>query len=150
MSAAACPRSGMGGRARRGRGGIRALAAVALGTAALAAAATPALGATEIGVIGDPGVDNANQAAVASMVAGWGPDHLVLLGDNYYSSAGGTGTGKYDRTVGKYYCGFLAGVASGPNCAGGTAVTNRLWPIAGNHEYSDAGISNYLGYFSLP
>ncbi|MFM8829331.1 MAG: metallophosphoesterase family protein, partial [Actinomycetota bacterium] len=47
-------------------------------------------------------------------------------------------------------CGFLAGVASGPNCAGGTAVTNRLWPIAGNHEYSDAGISNYLGYFSLP
>jgi len=141
----------MGRRERGGRGAIRALAAAAgIIACALASAATPALGAMEIGVIGDPGVDNANQAAVASMVAGWGPDHLVLLGDNYYSSAGGTGTGKYDRTVGKYYCGFLAGVASGPNCAGGTAVTNRLWPIAGNHEYSDAGISNYLGYFSLP
>jgi hypothetical protein len=124
-----------------------ACAALAITTAPLGAS-VPA--ATEIGVIGDPGVDNANQAAVASMVAGWAPDQLVLLGDNYYSSAGGSGTGKYDRTVGKYYCGFLAGAASGPNCAGGTSPTNRLWPIAGNHEYSDAGIANYLGYFSLP
>lgn len=122
----------------------------AIAALSLAAAVTPALGVIEIGVIGDPGVDNANQAAVASMVAGWAPDQLVLLGDNYYSSAGGSGTGKFDRTVGKYYCGFLAGAASGPNCAGGTSPTNRLWPIAGNHEYSDAGISNYLGYFSLP
>ncbi|MBM3665519.1 MAG: hypothetical protein FJW92_06975, partial [Actinobacteria bacterium] len=141
----------MGRGVRRRRGGLCALvAAPGIAVLSLPAAATPALGAIEIGAIGDPGVDNANQAAVASMVAGWGPDHLVLLGDNYYASAGGTGTGKYDRTVGKYYCGFLAGVATGPNCAGGTAVTNRLWPIAGNHEYSDAGISNYLGYFSLP
>ncbi len=122
---------------------------VVAGLAALAAV-VPALGTSSIAVVGDPGVDNANEAAVAAMVAGWSPDHVVLLGDNYYAAAGGSGTGKYDITVGKYYCAFMAGVASGPHCAGGTAPTNRLWPIAGNHEYSDAGISNYLGYFALP
>jgi len=121
-----------------------------LATAAAMWLAGTAGAATNIAVVGDPGVDNANQAAVASMVAGWAPDHVVLLGDNYYASVGGSGTGKFDRSVGKYYCAFMTGVAPGPNCAGGTSPTNRLWPIAGNHEYSDAGIANYLGYFSLP
>ncbi len=128
----------------------RSLRTGALAAVAALAVAAPALGTSDIAVVGDPGVDTASTAAVASLVAGWSPDHVVLLGDNYYSSAGGSGTGKYDRTVGRYYCAFMTGVASGPNCAGGTAVWNRLWPIVGNHEYSDAGISNYLGYFSLP
>lgn len=117
----------------------------------LAAGSAGAVGATKVAMIGDAGVDNADQAAVASLAAGWAPDALVLLGDNYYSSVGlPSGTGRYDRTVGKYYCAFIFGAAPGPECAGGTSITNRLWPAPGNHDYSDAGIANYLAYFALP
>lgn len=117
----------------------------------LAPGIATAMGATKVAMIGDAGVDNSNQAAVASLAASWSPDALVLLGDNYYSSVGlPSGTGRYDRTVGKYYCAFIFGAASGPECAGGTSITNRLWPAPGNHDYSDAGIANYLAYFTLP
>jgi len=130
---------------------LRRTRLAALACAAGASVAAPALGSTQVALIGDAGVDNANQAAVATMASGWAPDALVLLGDNYYSSVGlPWGTGRYDRTVGKYHCAFMRGAAVGPNCAGGTSLTNRLWPIAGNHEYSDGGIANYLAYFSLP
>lgn len=114
-------------------------------------ASAPLFGTTSLGLIGDAGVDDANQAAVATMVNGWAPDAIVLLGDNYYSSVGlASGTGRYDRAVGRYHCAYLAGVAAGPQCAGGSSPVNRLWPILGNHDYSDAGIANYLAYFSLP
>lgn len=114
------------------------------------AGAAPALASTSIAVVGDPGSGGAGEAAVAAMVGGWAPDAVMFTGDNYYAAAGGSGTGRYDLSVGRYYCGFLSGAATGSYCAGGTATTNRLWPAIGNHDYSDAGISNYLAYFSLP
>ena len=127
---------------------VRTLLIVAL--VAISASATAAA-STRVAMIGDSGTDSADQSAVASLASGWSADGLVLLGDNYYSSVGlPSGTGRYDRTVGKYYCGFLSGAASGPECAGGTSPSNRLWPALGNHDYSDAGIANYLAYFALP
>ena len=73
-----------------------------------------ALTGSVVAVIGDYGVDTSAEANVASLVASWNPNAVVTVGDNYYTS-GGTGTGKYDLVVGKYYCAFLKGAASGTN-----------------------------------
>lgn len=108
-----------------------------------------ALTGSVVAVIGDYGVDTSAEANVASLVASWNPNAVVTVGDNYYTS-GGTGTGKYDLVVGKYYCAFLKGAASGSNCAGGTADVNRFFPATGNHDYSDGLIANYTAYFALP
>ncbi|MFM8971093.1 MAG: hypothetical protein ACKOOG_00315, partial [Actinomycetota bacterium] len=105
----------------------------------------------EVAVIGDYGVDTAAEGQVASMVAGWSPDMVVTVGDNYYTTGSETGTARYDRVVGKFYCGFLAGAAAGTNCpTGGTSAVNRFFPATGNHDYTDGGIANYQAYFALP
>ena len=110
-----------------------------------------AAGSTTLAVIGDFGTATAAEASVASLVAGWSPDAVVTVGDDYYASAGSTGTDRYDLTIGRYYCGWLAGAAPGTWCpSGGTAGTNRFWPSTGNHDYTDGGIGNYLSYFALP
>ncbi len=104
-----------------------------------------------LGVIGDFGYANAAEASVASLVAGWTPDAVVALGDDYYANAGGTGATRYDLTIGAYYCAFLHGATPGPACpTGGTADQNRFWSAPGNHDYSDAGIGSYAGYFGYP
>ena len=118
-------------------------------SATIEALPAAAISGSTVAVIGDYGVDTSAEANVATLVAGWNPDAIVTVGDNYYTS-GGSGTGKYDLVVGKYYCAFLKGAASGTNCAGGTADVNRFFPATGNHDYSDGGISNYTGYFALP
>jgi len=104
-------------------------------------------------VIGDYGMNNAPELNVANMVASWNPDLILTTGDDYYSAAGGTGTGKYDLSTGKYYCRFLKDAASGPNCpvSGMDQVTNRFFPSLGNHDYTDTGgVSVYESYFTLP
>ena len=104
-----------------------------------------------LGVIGDFGYANANEKSVASLVAGWAPDAVVATGDDYYSQAGGSGTARYDRSVGADYCAFLHGAAPGPACqSGGAADQNRFWSVPGNHDYTDAGIGSYTGYFPYP
>jgi hypothetical protein len=124
-------------------------------------AGTGAQGGITFAVIGDYGVDNANEQAVATMVDGWGPSFILTNGDDYYSVAGGSGTGKYDESTGAYYCAYLKDIStSGSRCPtpGGSATVNRFFPSLGNHEYSDGGdptgspggISNYLTYFNLP
>ena len=119
--------------------------------ARVTSAPTPSvsLAGSTVAVIGDYGVDTSAEANVASLVASWGPAAIVTVGDNYYTS-GGSGTGKYDLVVGKYYCAYLKGAASGTNCAGGTADVNRFFPATGNHDYSDGLIANYTAYFALP
>ena len=119
--------------------------------ARVTSAPTPSvsLAGSTVAVIGDYGVDTTAEANVASLVASWGPAAIVTVGDNYYTS-GGSGTGKYDLVVGKYYCAYLKGAASGTNCAGGTADVNRFFPATGNHDYSDGLIANYTAYFALP
>lgn len=134
-----------------GAGSLGVGAGGGLGEAAAATTST----VTTIGVVGDFGMGNASETQVASLIAGWSPDAILALGDDYYSNAGGSGTGKYDISVGKDYCTFLKGAAAGPNCpTGGSATVNRFWSTPGNHDYSDGGgttaLGNYLGYFAFP
>src|SRR5689334_20881768 len=58
-----------------------------------------AAGSPMVAIAGDFGVDDVNEAAVASMVRSWDPDAVVTTGDDYYATSGGTGTGKYDIAV---------------------------------------------------
>ena len=107
--------------------------------------------------LGDYGVNNEYEAAVASMVDSWNPDLILALGDNYYLEAGGTGSETYDLAVGKYYCRFLKDITTtGTACPVGQSSINRFFPALGDHDYDDAGKTEenlpgtYLDYFHLP
>ncbi|MBI5825072.1 MAG: metallophosphoesterase [Chloroflexi bacterium] len=106
--------------------------------------------------IGDYGVNNSSEAAVANMVAGWNPELVITLGDNYYIEALGEGSQEYDMAVGKYYCAFLKDITTaGTFCPVGQASVNRFFPALGDHDYDDAGTTNglpttYTDYFNLP
>lgn len=104
-------------------------------------------------IIGDFGTGKGAEAAVARLVASWNPAYVVAVGDVYYASAGGTGTSRYDESIGTYYCPWLANVTTaGARCPQGQAPTNAFFPAMGNHDYWDAGPSpdDYLTYFDLP
>lgn len=108
-------------------------------------------------VIGDYARGGPEETQVANLVKSWNPAFVVTTGDDYYTPAGGSGSTKYDNSTGKDYCPFLGGITtSGTNCPqpGGSPV-NRFFPSLGNHDYSDAGVTNnlpttYLNYFNLP
>lgn len=75
-----------------------------------------------IAVVGDFGVGDKNERAVAKLVAKHSPDFVVTTGDNVYKK------GKsYDRLVGRYY-------------------PQPLVPATGNHDYM-LGISRFDSYF---
>ena len=115
--------------------------------------ATAAGSAVTFAVIGDYGMDDGNEAAVASLVASWGPAYIIATGDDYYSPAGGTGTGKYDESTGAYYGDWLKDITTtGTRCPVGRAAINSFFPSMGNHDYSDAtpAPGTYLAYFNLP
>jgi tartrate-resistant acid phosphatase type 5 len=104
-------------------------------------------------VIGDYGVDDENEAAVAELVASWDPDYIITTGDDYYSVAGGKGTGKYDESTGAYYGDWLRDITTtGRRCPEGRAPVNAFFPSLGNHDYKEAtpGPKTYLKYFELP
>jgi len=80
-------------------------------------------------VIGDYGMDDDNERRVAELVDSWNPDFVITTGDDYYSPAGGSGTGKYDESTGKYYCRWLKDISTtGLNCRVGSAVRNAFFP----------------------
>lgn len=112
---------------------------------------TPTFSASTFAVIGDYGTGDAHEAAVARLVARWRPLFILALGDDYYAQAGGTGTGRYDRSTGRFYSAWLKDVTT-TGTHRGTAPTNRFFPALGNHDYSDARPSpgTYLTYFRLP
>lgn len=104
-------------------------------------------------IIGDYGMDNDSEAAVANLVKSWNPAYIVTVGDDYYATAGGAGTAKYDESTGAYFCRWLADITTtGHRCPSGLAATNAFFPAMGNHDYTDAGPSpdTYLTYFDLP
>ena len=68
--------------------------------------------ATIFAVIGDYGMDDGNEAAVAKLVTSWRPAYVITTGDDYYSPAGGTGTGKYDESTGAYYGAWLKDITT--------------------------------------
>jgi tartrate-resistant acid phosphatase type 5 len=116
--------------------------------------ATPSLDATvTFAVIGDYGDGSRNEAAVAKLVASWQPAFIITTGDGYYTPAGGTGTARYDRSTGAYYCAWLKDVSTtGSRCRIGKSAQNAFFPSLGNHDYSDAkpSLKTYLTYFKLP
>jgi tartrate-resistant acid phosphatase type 5 len=120
---------------------------------AQASATGVASGSTTFAVIGDYGRNNNHEAAVARLVSTWNPSYIIATGDDYYRPAGGTGSTKYDRSTGAYYCRWLADVTTtGTRCPSGKASVNAFFPALGNHDYSDAtpSLSTYLSYFRLP
>ncbi len=112
--------------------------------------------ATTFAVIGDYGVNNEYEAAVATMVSIWNPNLVLGLGDGYYTEAGGIASDKYDFSTGKYYCSFLKDInTTGTFCPVGQSSTNRFFPALGDHDYADGGTTNglpttYTDYFNLP
>lgn len=144
-----------GGPARSGRRAQRvALAGVLLAGALVAGvlvarrspsttaspASTPA--SVHFAVIGDMGSNNADEAAVAALVAADDPDFVATVGDNAYGAAG------QDLAVGQYYHSFI-GAYSGSYGAG--SATNRFFPALGNHDISDGtGLPGYLSFYTLP
>lgn len=113
--------------------------------------ALPGSDSAHFAVIGDFGVDDSDEAAVATLVDDWTPDFIVTVGDNVYGS-----NLDFDSAVGKYYCDYLADITpddSSPYCNGGNSSVNRFFPAFGNHDYSDGpiyGPADYLAYFDLP
>ncbi len=108
---------------------------------------------TVFAVIGDYGVDDENEAAVAELVASWHPAYIITTGDDYYTPAGGKGTGKYDESTGAYYGPWLKDITTtGKRCPKGLAPVNAFFPSLGNHDYDSAtpGPKTYLSYFNLP
>lgn len=108
---------------------------------------------TTFAVIGDYGMDDSNERAVANLVSSWAPAFIIATGDDYYRPAGGSGTGKYDESTGAYYGRWLKDISTtGTRYPVGTARVNAFFPALGNHDYSDATPSpgTYLTYFTLP
>ncbi|HET6352031.1 MAG TPA: metallophosphoesterase [Coriobacteriia bacterium] len=124
--------------------------AVTVATAVIAQAATRPM---VFAVIGDYGMDDAHEAAVAKLVKSWKPSFVIATGDGYYKPAGGTGGARYDESTGKYYRRYLKDITtSGTAAPTGTAAINSFFPAMGNHDYSDAtpSPSCYTSYFKLP
>ena len=122
------------------------------GSAAPAPTASPTSPVT-FAIIGDYGMDDANEAAVAKLVASWEPAYIITTGYDYYHPAGGTGTGQYDESTGAYYGPWLKDISTtGTRMPQGKAAVNAFFPSMGNHDYTSAEPSpiTYLTYFTLP
>ncbi len=108
--------------------------------------APPATLLARFAVIGDYGVDTADEMNVAKLVKGWQPDYIVTVGDNNYPN-GEAAT--IDLNIGQYFGAYIGGYTGkyGPGSA-----DNRFWPCLGNHDwYSTTGAQPYLDYFpTLP
>ena len=108
---------------------------------------------TTFAIIGDYGMGNDNELAVAKLVASWNPQFVITTGDDYYTPAGDSGTGRYDASTGAYYGQWLKDISTtGTRYPVGTASVNAFFPSLGNHDYSDAtpALDTYLTYFKLP
>ncbi len=93
-------------------------------------------------VIGDFGSLSAAERDVADLVGRLAPQAVVTTGDNLYAST------TYAEAVGAYYCSWIAGAPATGSCPRRQmAASNSFFPATGNHDYSDGGISDYLGYF---
>lgn len=106
-----------------------------------------------IAVIGDYGVDNSNELAVATRVLASAPDLITTVGDNNYFLGGGFSD--WDRTQGKYYAPYIKLPASSAYLASGSPV-NKFFPVLGNHDWDaigsnwNGGNNSYANYFELP
>jgi tartrate-resistant acid phosphatase type 5 len=104
---------------------------------------------TRFAVIGDYGVDTANQLAVANRVKAFAPDFITTTGDNTYfvGTTPATDFANWDKTQGKYYGDYIQ-LPTG-SAYGTGATTNKFFPVLGNHDW-DEGVASYSAYFNLP
>lgn len=90
-------------------------------------------GATSFAVLGDFGVDDEHEAAVAALIHSWSPEFVVTLGDNNYPRGEAE---TLESRIGKYYGDYIE--------------QGAFLPILGNHDLdTDLGAA-YLRYFALP
>ena len=80
--------------------------------------------------------------AVAAMMEGWNPAHIISVGDNNNND-----DADLEGTIGRKFHEWISPYlgSQGPGSSSG----NRFWPVLGNHDW-DGGISNYTSYFTLP
>lgn len=85
---------------------------------------------TVVGLLGEYGSDDAEEAAVATLIKGWAVDGIVTLGGNAFLPTSSDG---YDPSVGKYFRSFIFPyVGVQPLGAGESAATvNKFWPALG-------------------
>ena len=95
-------------------------------------------------VIGDYGLAGPAAGDVANRVKSWNPDFIVSLGDNNYASGSAD---MIDANIGQYYHDYIFPYTG---IYGAGAITNRFFPILGNHDWVAANARPYLDYFSLP
>ncbi len=106
--------------------------------------ATPS--SVHFAVVGDYGVNNANEAAVATLVKSWSPDFVITTGDNNYLY-GESAT--IDQNIGQYYHEYIYPYTG--SYGAGSPGFNRFFPSLGNHDWdSPTGAGPYLAYFTLP
>ena len=101
-------------------------------------------GTVRFAAVGDYGVANSNELAVANLVRSWNPDFIITLGDNNYPD--GTAS-TIDSRIGQYFHDYIYPY-TGTYTPGST--TNRFFPALGNHDWIASGALPYLNYFSLP
>jgi len=96
-------------------------------------------------VIGDYGTGDQPSADVAALVATWGVDFVITVGDNNYPSGEAE---TLDENVGQFWHSWIHPYTGtyGPG-----ATENRFWPCPGNHDYNyEVGFEPYTDYFVLP
>ena len=99
---------------------------------------------TVVAMIGDYGVDNAAEAAAASLVEKLEPDLIITMGDNNYPSGAAE---TIDDNVGKYYSNWIHPYVGN---YGDGATENKFYPCMGNHDWYVDDAQAYLDYFTLP
>jgi hypothetical protein len=97
-------------------------------------------------VIGDYGINNANEADVAALVKSWDPNFVITTGDNNYLAGENT---TIDQNIGQYYHEYIDPYMG--SYGAGSSNGNRFFPSLGNHDWdSTTGANPYLAYFTLP
>ncbi|MBI5650849.1 MAG: metallophosphoesterase [Chloroflexi bacterium] len=99
--------------------------------------------AIRFAIIGDFGSAGTPEADVANLVKSWNPDFIVTVGDNNYP-VGASAT--IDANIGQYYHDYIYPYTGS---YGAGALTNRFFPIPGNHDWYTANAQPYRDYFAL-
>ncbi|MBL4752079.1 MAG: metallophosphoesterase [Flavobacteriales bacterium] len=100
--------------------------------------------AQKIAAIGDYGVNDINEASVATLVKSFNPDFVITIGDNNYPFGAAE---TIDQNIGQYYQEYIYPYNG---IYGNGDTVNRFYPILGNHDVLTQNGQPYLDYFTLP
>lgn len=127
---------------------VRALGCAGMVALSLAVSATVANAQTRFAVVGDYGVDNANELAVANAIKAANPSFIATTGDNTYfvGTTAAADFANWDKTQGKYYAPYIK-LPTGSAYASQGASVNKFFPSIGNHDL-DESYATYNTYFA--